>query len=116
MHRQLFLCAVGIGAAALVPSTARANVEIGGTAGVHVFIDKNELGVADVPDATSERNSALFGLRIGVMFNDFIGIEGEFGVIPSEARMATVDVWNVAYRAHVIAQYGADNPAHKLVP
>src|SRR5437899_2204594 len=98
MHRQLFV-AVGIAAASLVPSTARANVEIGGTAGVHVFSTLNELGVPDVKDAASERNSALFGLRIGVMFNDWIGIEGEFGVIPSEARSMVFDVWNLAYRA-----------------
>jgi OOP family OmpA-OmpF porin len=113
MHRQLFLAALGIAAAS---ATAHANVEIGGTAGVHVFSDKNELGVPDIANAPSERNSALFGIRIGVMFNDFVGIEGEFGVIPSEARQMVFDVWNVAYRAHVIAQYGADNPNHKLVP
>jgi outer membrane protein OmpA-like peptidoglycan-associated protein len=100
----------------LVPATARANIEIGGTAGVHVFSTLNELGVPDVPNAASERNSALFGLRIGVMFNDWLGIEGEFGVIPSEARQMVFDVWNLAYRAHIIAQWGADDPNRKLVP
>src|SRR6266581_734589 len=103
MHRQLFVAAFGIAAASLVPATARANIEIGGTAGVHVFSDTNELGVPDVKMAPSERNSALFGLRIGVMFNDFVGVEGEFGVIPSEARSMVFDVWNITYRAHVIA-------------
>ena len=68
-------------------SVAHANVEIGGTAGIHVFSTTNELGVPDVNDAPSERNSALFGLRLGCMFTDMLGIEGEFGVIPSEARV-----------------------------
>ncbi|MGE5183313.1 MAG: OmpA family protein [Acidobacteriota bacterium] len=110
------ILAVAVAALPAVSSTARANVEIGGTAGVHVFSDKNELGVPDIPNAPSERNSALFGLRIGVMFNDWLGIEGEFGIIPSEARQMVFDVWNITYRAHLIAQYGADNPNTKLVP
>ena len=39
-------------------------------------------------DAPSERNSALFGLRLGVFFGDMLGVEGEIGVIPSESRDA----------------------------
>ena len=111
---RLFIGATALALAAA--PAAQANVEIGGTAGVHVFSSLNELGVPDIPNAPSERNSALFGLRIGVMFNDWLGIEGEFGVIPSEARQMVFDVWNVAYRAHLIAQYGAANPNNKLVP
>src|SRR4029078_3646710 len=102
--------------AALV-GTAHANVEIGGTAGIHVFAHDNELGVPDVDDAPSERNSALFGLRLGVTFNDMLGVEGEVGVIPSETRaMSLADIWTVTYRAHLIAQFGAADPAKKLVP
>src|SRR5258707_5898594 len=97
-------------------SIADANVEIGGTAGIHVFSTTNELGVPDVKNAPSERNSALFGLRLGIMFNDMFGIEGEFGVIPSESRSLVFDIWNVAYRAHVIAQFGAKDPDKKLIP
>src|SRR5215217_885390 len=97
------IAALGLAAVATVaPSTASANVEIGGTAGIHVFSTTNELGVPDVDDAPSERNSALFGLRLGVMFNDMLGVEGEFGVIPSESRKLVFDVWNVTYRAHLI--------------
>ena len=116
MHRLFTLGATTI--AALVGSTAiaHANVEIGGTAGIHVFNDNNELGVPDVMDAPSQRNSALFGLRIGYTFTDMFGVEGEFGVIPSESRELVFDVWNVAYRGHVIAQFGAANPAKKLIP
>jgi len=103
-------------AVAGLATTASANVEIGGTAGIHVFSSNNELGVPDVDDAPSERNSALFGLRLGMMFNDMLGIEGEFGIIPSESRSLVFDIWNVTYRAHLIAQFQAANPAKKLVP
>ena len=103
-HRRSALAAGGLAATA---SVASANVEIGGTAGIHVFSTTNELGVPDVTDAPSERNSALFGLRLGVMFNDIFGVEGEFGVIPSESRSLVFDVWNITYRAHLIAQFGA---------
>src|SRR5690242_12306911 len=111
--RPVIVAALGTAATG---SVAHANVEIGGTAGLHVFSDTNELGVPDVKDAPSERNSALFGLRIGVSITDMFGVEGEFGVLPSEARMGVFDVWNVVYRAHLIAQFGAANPAKKLIP
>ena len=111
--RPVIVAALGTAASG---SVAHANVEIGGTAGLHVFSTTNELGVPDVKDAPSERNSALFGLRIGVMFNDMLGVEGEFGVIPSEARVGVFDVWNITYRAHLIAQFGAKDPAKKLIP
>jgi len=113
LFRPTIVAALGIAASA---SIASANVEIGGTAGIHVFSTDNELGVADTPAAASERNSALFGLRLGVTFNDMLGVEGEFGVIPTETRGGVVEVWNVTYRAHLIAQFRAANPAVKLVP
>ena len=102
---RLTLAALGVAATAGTATTASANVEIGGTAGIHVFSSNNELGVPDVDEAASERNSALFGLRLGMTFNDMFGIEGEFGVIPSESRDLVFDIWNVTYRAHVIAQF-----------
>jgi outer membrane protein OmpA-like peptidoglycan-associated protein len=109
------LAAGGIAATASVAS-AQPSIEIGGTAGVHVFSSTNELGVPDVSNAPSERNSSLFGIRVGVMFTDIIGIEGEFGVIPSESREQVFDVWNILYRAHVIFQFGASDPTRKLIP
>src|SRR5574338_475092 len=113
LFRPTIVAALGIAASA---SVAGANVEIGGTAGIHVFSTNNELGVPDVKDAPSERNSALFGLRLGVFFNDMLGVEGELGVVPSESRTLVFDIWNVTYRAHVVAQFRANNPATKLVP
>ncbi|HEY0250939.1 MAG TPA: outer membrane beta-barrel protein, partial [Kofleriaceae bacterium] len=107
---------VAAGGIASSVKDASANVEIGGTAGVHLFSDTNELGVPDVKDAPSERNSALFGLRLGIMFNDIFGVEGEFGLIPSESRSLVFDIWNITYRGHVIAQFGASDPNRKLIP
>src|SRR5215218_2207802 len=60
------LAAALLTAATFTP--AFAEVEVGGTAGVHVFSKTSELGVNDVASADSERNSALFGFRLGVFF------------------------------------------------
>jgi len=115
--RPPLLAALAIGGvAAFASGTANANVEIGGTAGIHVFSDTNELGVPDIMDAASERNSALFGLRLGVFFGPMLGVEGEFGVVPSESRTLVFDIWNVTYRAHLVAQFLADKPKTKLIP
>jgi len=111
--RPTIVAALGIAATA---SIARANVEIGGTAGVHAFSETNELGVFDMPNAPSERNSALFGVRLGIFFNDMLGVEGEFGVIPSESRTFVFDVTNLVYRAHLVAQFRAAQPENKLIP
>jgi OmpA-OmpF porin, OOP family len=97
-------------------SPAAANVEIGATAGPHIFNEANELGVEDRADATSLRNSVLFGLRLGITFNDMLGVEAELGVIPSEGRDLVFDVWALTYRAHLIAQFRAADPAAKLLP
>ena len=114
--RPTILAALAAGGLAAWANQAGANVEIGGSAGVHVFAHDNELGVADVPNANSERNSAMFGLRLGVFFTSMFGVEGEFGVIPSEARKTVFDVWNITYRAHVVAQFRAQDPQAKLIP
>jgi OOP family OmpA-OmpF porin len=95
---------------------AEANVEVGVTAGLHTFNDDNELGVADTPDATSPRNTALFGLRIGFTVNDMLGIEVEGGVLPTEDRNLVYDLWIATARAHLIAQFRAENPDNQLVP
>jgi OOP family OmpA-OmpF porin len=105
------------GIAALVGSSAAlANVEVGATAGIHVFSTDNELGVADTDNAESLRNSALFGLRLGYYFTDMLGVEVEAGAIPSEPRGMVFDVWNLSYRGQVVAQFRAGDPAAKFVP
>jgi outer membrane protein OmpA-like peptidoglycan-associated protein/outer membrane protein W len=116
LFRPTVVAALAAGVAAVSAQTASANVEIGGTAGVHVFSTTNELGVPDMPDAPSQRNSALFGLRLGLFFGDVIGVEGEVGLIPSESRRLVFDVWNLTYRGHLVGQFRAGNPENKLIP
>ncbi|MBK7070876.1 MAG: OmpA family protein [Myxococcales bacterium] len=118
LRRMLNVAALGTGVAlaAFTASPAHAGVEVGATAGLHVFSINNELGVPDTVKATSLRNSALFGLRLGFMFNDMIGVEAEAGIIPSEDRNLVYDVFTGTVRGHVIAQFRAANPANKLVP
>src|SRR3954451_24401266 len=96
-RRPTWIAVAGLAAAGVITTTgvAHAGVEIGGTAGVHVFAKDNELGVNDVADANSERNSALFGVRLGVFFGPVLGVEGEFGVVPSESRKMVFDIWNI---------------------
>ncbi len=114
--KLLALALAGGAVLATGASPASANVELGITAGPHMFSVNNELGVADRSDATSLRNSVLFGLRLGFGFNDMIGLEAEAGAIPSEGRNLVFDVWTAVYRAHLIVQFGADDPNKKLVP
>jgi OOP family OmpA-OmpF porin len=116
LFRPTMIAALAVGGTIATTSVAQANVEIGGTAGVHTFSETNELGVNDVANAPSERNSALFGVRLGVFFGDMIGVEGEFGVVPSESRRLVFDVWNITYRAHIVAQFRAKDDNVKLVP
>ena len=96
--------------------SAQANVEVGVTAGLHTFSINNEIGVADTVGATSPRNTAIFGLRLGFMLNDMIGIEAEGGVLPTEDRNLVYDLWLATARGHVIAQFRGADPANSLLP
>jgi OOP family OmpA-OmpF porin len=95
--------------------TARANVELGGITGLRVFSSDNGFGVEDGPDADSQKNTALFGLRLGVYFGKMIGVEAEAGVLPGEGRAMLYDVWNLTYRAQLIAQFRAVGE-NRIVP
>jgi OOP family OmpA-OmpF porin len=114
--KRLTFAALVAGGIALSSSAAVANVEVGATAGVHVFSTNNELGVADVEDAESMRNSALFGIRLGYYLNDLLGIEVEAGAVPTEPRGMVFDIWNLTFRGQVVAQLMASNPKNKFVP
>jgi OOP family OmpA-OmpF porin len=83
---------------------ARADVELGGVTGVRVFNDDNGFGVEDDPRADSQRNTALFGVRVGVSIDERFGAEAELGVLPGEGRSMLYDVWNVTYRASFVAR------------
>jgi OmpA-OmpF porin, OOP family len=100
---------------------ARAEVELGGVTGVRVFNDDSGIGVEDGPDADSQRNTALFGIRVGVYFRDLLGAraqlgaEAELGVLPGEGRAMLYDVWNLTYRASLVARLPA-YAVRRLVP
>ncbi len=98
-------------------STAYAGVEVGGTAGLHVFSESNALGTKD-NDPLHQANSALFGLRLGVYFTSMLGVEVEGGVIPTESAGTdvTFDIFDAVVRAHVVAQFRADDPTNKIIP
>jgi OOP family OmpA-OmpF porin len=93
----------------------RVELELGGTAGVRVFNNDSGLGVHDRPDAESQRNTALFGLRLGVYPRARFGVEAEVGLLPGEARSLPFTVWNLTYRASVLVQLRARTSA-RLVP
>ena len=92
---------------------AHAGVEIGGIAGSHVFSHHDGLGVMSGPNAESQRNSALFGVRLGAYLGKHIGIEAEGGVIPTEARGLVFDVYDLAIRGSLVYQM---SPMHGFVP
>ena len=98
-----------------VAGPARAEVELGGVTGVRVFNDDNGFGVEDGPDADSQKNTALFGIRVGAYFGARFGVEGELGVLPGEGRSMLFDLWNVTYRASFVARF-PEYGARGLVP
>ena len=81
---------------------AHAEVELGGIAGLRVFSDDSGFGVEDGPEADSQKNTALFGIRLSVFFGERFGVEAEAGVIPGEGRAMLYDVWNLTDRKSVV--------------
>lgn len=108
--------AAALFAVAGMASSVRAGVEIGGSAGIHAFAEDGALGDVGGTAATSPKNSALFGLRVGAMFTPMFGAEVELAAIPSEPRSMLFDVFTVAYRAQLIVQLRAEDPAHIVLP
>jgi OOP family OmpA-OmpF porin len=100
---------------AAAPAVASANVEIGGIAGFHMFSEDSSLGAVKLMP-TTEKNSAFFGARLGVFFKNHFGIEVEGGVIPTEPRSMTFDVWDITYRAQVVYQLNPQLAEKSLVP
>jgi outer membrane protein OmpA-like peptidoglycan-associated protein len=97
------------------PTVASANVEIGGIAGFHMFSEDSALGATgEMP--TTEKNSAFFGARLGFYLNAHLGIEVEGGVIPTEPRSMTFDVWDITYRAQVVYQLPPQLSGKALIP
>ncbi len=114
---RVMSCTVALAAGGSVTATtSHADVEIGATAGVHIFSATNEIGVEDAPDATSIRNSVPFGLRLGAFFGDIVGIESEGGVIPSKSRAEPHSLLAFVARVSVVIQFRAVRPENKMVP
>jgi OOP family OmpA-OmpF porin len=98
-------------------SAAHAGVEVGGTAGTHIFSESNALGVPENMDV-HQANSAFFGARIGVYFSKMLGVEVEGGLIPTESAGTDVkfDIYDAVGRAHLIAQFRAENANNNILP
>ncbi|HEY5943946.1 MAG TPA: OmpA family protein [Kofleriaceae bacterium] len=98
-------------------SSAQAGVEVGGTAGAHLFSENNGLGAPDNVDI-HQANSAFFGLRLGVYFTKMLGVELEGGLVPTESAGGNVkfDIYDLVVRAHVIAQFRTNNPDNDIIP
>ncbi|HEY5924023.1 MAG TPA: OmpA family protein [Kofleriaceae bacterium] len=98
-------------------SSAHAGVEIGGTAGAHVFSADNGLGAPEGSEI-HHANSAFFGVRIGYLFTSMLGVEVEGGLIPTESdgTNVTFDIYDAVGRGHVIAQFRANDPTNKILP
>ncbi len=116
---SLSVTAAGVALAAATATPARAGVEIGGTAGLRTFSKDGALGIVnpDSPNgADGLRNSALFGLRVSVLFTPMFGVELEGGFIPTEPRSLLFDVSSITYRAQFIAQLRANVEENHFLP
>lgn len=109
--------ALAVVALSALTTNALANVEIGGTAGLHIFSDTNSLG-RDTNQTYNQANSAFFGLRLGFTFTDMLGVELEGGVIPTESGggQVTFDIYDAVGRANLIAQFRASDASNILIP
>ena len=99
-------------AAAQSPKKEGVQFEIGVGGGVHLFNKNLELGVADdtgdptttppTPPLTSPQNSALFGLRVGLLLNPSFAIEAEGVGMPSKARDTGASVFIIGARGSLV--------------
>jgi outer membrane protein OmpA-like peptidoglycan-associated protein len=109
--------ALALVALSAMSTRAQANVEIGGTAGVHIFSDTNSLG-RDTNKTYHQVNSSFFGLRFGFYFSDMLGLELEGGLIPTESSGGTVtfDIYDAVGRANIVAQFRTTQASNILIP
>ena len=107
--------AVALVAVVGMSTTAHAGVEIGGTAGLHVFSDTNGLGKQT---GLEQASSAMFGIRISIPFGSMLGVELEGGLIPTESAGGNTvfDIYDGVARLNVIAQFRAADSSNTFVP
>ena len=113
------LAVAALGTSALATTPAQAGVEVGATIGLHTTGEEAALGVPENPGANlrSLRNSALFGVRLGVYFGA-LGVEVEGGMIPTEPREREprFDVLTLAVRGSMVYQFRASDAKNAWVP
>jgi OOP family OmpA-OmpF porin len=91
--------------------------EIGAGAGLHVFSSHGELGVADDASLTTPKNSALFGLRLGLVLHPMFQIEAEGLAMPSKTRDTSANVFILGGRGSLVYNIAPGQIARgKLVP
>ena len=77
--------------------------EVGVSGGLHLFAKNVELGVADDPDfVTSPKNSALFGLRLGLVLHPMFAIEAEGVGMPTKARSNDASTFIIGGRGSLV--------------
>jgi OmpA-OmpF porin, OOP family len=86
-------------------ASADVAVEVGGTAGLHIFNSHNDLGELSTNPSDGQKPSTLFGLRAGAYFAKHYGVELEFGYIPTEPNSMVFDVFDLTYRLHLVYQF-----------
>ena len=99
-------------AVAQSPKKEGVQFEIGIGGGLHLFNKNLELGVADdlgdpnatppTPALTSPQNSALFGLRLGLLLHPSFAIEAEGVGMPSKARDTGASVFIIGARGSLV--------------
>jgi OmpA-OmpF porin, OOP family len=107
--------AVALVAVVGMSTTAQAGVEIGGTAGLHVFSDTNGLGKQT---GLNQASSAMFGARISIPFGSMLGVELEAGLVPTESAGGNTvfDIYDGVARVNLIAQFRAADMSNSFVP
>ena len=100
-----------------ISTVARADValEVGGTAGLHLFNADSKLGILSTNPSDGQKTSTFFGLRIGAYIAQHYGLELEGGFIPTEPNSQVFDVLDIDVRLHLVYQFGP-LPGGDLVP
>ena len=87
---------------AVAPAHAEPRVDVGIVVGGHLTNDDNELGIDEGETAQAQKSAPLAGVRLGLRFTRWLGIEGEAVFLPTSARDGSADVVDLAYRGHLI--------------
>jgi hypothetical protein len=71
--------------------------------GGHFFDSNHSLGRGpDSPEGLSPKSSGVFGGRLGLHFNRWIGLEAEVDATPTKTRDGQTSMWVFGYRGSLI--------------